>query len=1118
LQFNVGVYQTDSAALSLTGEAMRGFSFNRIICVVTLLYGLPAHAIDYFNVKDAQGKDFIELRFFSTSDIAYDGDEDDPIRSTWNLSAIQKERLIDGVSYWGNIIKRSANGAKAIFNIGTIDDLNAYAYSPMDLDLLPSNTYVQMRLLSSYNSLYNNAHAVISIGKLPWNDAPLASQIPTELNGMHLSATAAHEIAHALGITSSAFEGSDTAGVYAPYFAETLNAWSAGLRDDNGNAAKADQEIWCSGCSNPATSDYFDLRNDRGYFTGTHVNDVLAGAMSGVPVKILSVNGGVDDNYMSHIELKNSMMSHQNYRNYVAFMEAELAVMQDLGYDIDRRNFFGSSIYGNGLTVINNNGYFRRNGSGTAYQANTYNPTQLGLGLHIYGSNNTVTQRADLLSSGSGGAGIRIDGEGNALTIGSGTRVHANGINGRGVMFTYGKNHTFTHLGDIQATGTNGIAASFDFGNNMVINAIDYRGSYIHYVENVQVATLPELDGPLVTRFDVSGSLTGKYASIFMSANAYVRNINIMQGAKLAGDIISEYSQKDSNNAQRLTNLSFGYQKDSNGVSNGVVDADFKFRFDGNITGIDNLHVQMLGGHTTLNGDHTLYSMLVAENAILAGKSTYELNTAGTFVNHGTILADAGNSFSINGSYTQSSTGTLKVTVNGNRQLRTLSINGDAILDGSLIIELEGGWFSNGFNFTTDQWVTANNISGAFDTLHINALSPTLTITKDTSLPNGQHGIIITRQAGAYSSFAQDGNDKNVGRAIDHLASTSTSLRPLLSAMDFSSMDGSDIHAAFDQLTPAAYNEMYTASLLREHQITNTLMTAWQGMSPESSAQWEVFAVPFTSGFSHDQHHHVTTGSGNITGIVFGAERREGDSFKIGAHGALSSSSATLTQEIKGKGASTAISGGLQLRFEPNPYSGLYALGTARLGVEMNKLDRTIIVSHYDSKLAGTWNNLVTNMTASGGWRWQTGQRSSIGAIAGVDYTMIKRPALTESGAGEALKLDQNTFNSFRVRLGGEWRSTLKTSSGHEFATHLQTSWHRNLLNNALKQTAHFVNDPDGSFDTSHDVIGANSLDIQAGVAYGIRQNMKLNGSLAATMWTGGGKSFTGAVSVNWQF
>ena len=98
------------------------------------------------------------------------------------------------------------------------------------------------------------------------------------------------------------------------------------------------------------------------------------------------------------------MMSHRAYSNYTTFLEVELAVMQDLGYKIDRRAYFGRSVYGNGWTINNTNGYFARNSDGTAYLNNTYSTVPLGVGLHIYGSNNTVTQSANILTRGTGGS------------------------------------------------------------------------------------------------------------------------------------------------------------------------------------------------------------------------------------------------------------------------------------------------------------------------------------------------------------------------------------------------------------------------------------------------------------------------------------------------------------------------------------------------------------------------------------------------------------------------------------------------------------------------------------------------------------------------------------------
>lgn len=297
---------------------------------------------------------------------------------------------------------------------------------------------------------------------------------------------------------------------------------------------------------NSVNNDSLSNASGHAYFKGENVAEVIKDVMLGYDkVNGIPINGWeADDLDMSHIELDNSLMSHQNWRNYLFYMEAELALLQDLGYEFDRKLYYGDSIYESNLNWQSDHGYYARQDG--KWLVGEYNPTEYGVGLHIYGKNNAATQSHDILSNGIAASGIRIDGANNALTIASGTRIHALGDYSNALLVVYGKNHIINHNGELKATGKEGMAINIDFGGNILGNVQEYRGSYMHQISGSNQDDLARYnpDGALVKSLNLSSnsSTIGFLTSIYIADNAYVENINISQGAKVEGDIISNWN------------------------------------------------------------------------------------------------------------------------------------------------------------------------------------------------------------------------------------------------------------------------------------------------------------------------------------------------------------------------------------------------------------------------------------------------------------------------------------------------------------------------------------------------------------------------------------------------
>ncbi|SHI63992.1 Uncharacterized conserved protein, contains a C-terminal beta-barrel porin domain [Anaerovibrio lipolyticus DSM 3074] len=635
-------------------------------------------------------------------------------------------------------------------------------------DPFPAGDYAYSRIIIGK---YMGAHREGAIDGW-WVDGDTV--LPTNEHAADYIAIFRHELGHALGIAindvTTDENGEELSGGNIPVndkneyykrFDDSLNNWSSHLVDQNLNPAKPGMQIMTSDFFNDLKkdhpevkeSDYFIVDNGEGdngdnltgrqgyaFFIGSDVTAALDGGtfygVNGLPVKGWEKEDGIFTFEGSHIETA-GIMSHRSYRNYTTFLEAELAVMNDIGYDIDRKAYYGRSIYNNGRTLINTQGYFARNADGTAYLNNTFSKVPLGIGLHIYGYDNNITQAANILTVGDGGTGVRVDGVNNTLIIPENTEIHADGYRGNGILVAYGRNHTVNQAGTVTANGEGGTGIRFDFGSNL-LGAPDseYRGSYIRYsrdidddgniteAENLKLTKMDsdefnsvadELNGPMVDNYNLSGTLSGDENAIYIGKNAFVKNININDGAKIYGNITSDwkqfgdaayegaYDEDEDNDNRDVLRLQYKGNFGKNGywysdyIPDLVTNLNFNtnLTYNGDITGEDNMKVNVNNGTLTYNGTANVVSVNVAEDAALYGgnfivneisdddfASDFTDDTTGNFYNYGSIGANSENSnMNIEGNLV--SNGELRGFAGGDNG--QIIVDGKASINGSML-------------------------------------------------------------------------------------------------------------------------------------------------------------------------------------------------------------------------------------------------------------------------------------------------------------------------------------------------------------------------------------------------------------------------------------------------
>lgn len=987
------------------------------------------------------------------------------------------------------------------------------------------------------------------------------------INSQSFTDIMAHEMTHALGMAGGLRPLNPHAAAWdqTSWVLDTSSAWTSRLYDVMGTKGVNGMVAFNAATpTNRSGGDFVlpDFNADPTQPMASHPGQVsFFPTFHGEAVdaltngKGLPVMGGnwadyrIDSgNVLGHTALTGTAMSYSMLRN-ILFPEVELAALKDMGYAIDLKQFFGKSYYPTNLGGFLTTDTTLPAGLVGAYLAETAetvintagfnSAASYGTGLHVYRDKLNVTQAANINASGYGAGGIRVDGVGNTVTIPSGVTVAANGSYGTGLLVSYGKGNVINLNGVVEATGPQGIGAHFG------ISAYTYS----YYWESVSLAgdnsddryfytkMNSDLYGALVDSFNIAGSLTGSSAAIRINPYTHVKAINFMQGATIKGDILSEW-----NPWYTYTPVNYGTAINV-GVSDaaGTPDTAFTMRYDGNMYGPASFNLNVAGGTFSYNGTYSGLTAAVQAGATLKGNATYQLYAdctdagqaapgGGTFTNAGTIAP--GNSIgavNIAGNFTN--TGTLLMEFNASGQTDTLNVSGvfnhNTAGGARVAVTPEGGYFSG---------ATAIPLAGMFSGAGGSTLptvidsfvapsSPTLSMTMSAG---PVYTVTTTRSAAAYSQYAASGEAAGLGRALDAIAgSAQGDMQQLLGALDFSAPGGGTITSSLPQLSPAAFNSSAQASVDANRMLSGALLRAMQ-QAPRSPVQgrssgdapevWSAFVMPY-GGAQHQRTQGDTPGyDGLDVGVFSGLEREFDAGLSAGFHAALTHRQVDVKTQAGAQTKTDSLYFGVQGQLRPDPSAGGHLHGMARLGIENNTSERTVVIGSYQRTSRSEWVSLAGASELGAGYDWRAGALS-FGPLVGLDYGFSWRPAVTEtSGGGADLKLDAASHHSLRSALGGQLRTEYRLDDGRTLQTGLRAQWLHDLLGGAYTTRGSFAGADGPVFASVSPAPDRDSLALQGNVSLLREDGFKCSAFAGTELFRQGYSSVEGGLSFSWDF
>jgi len=542
-------------------------------------------------------------------------------------------------------------------------------------------------------------------------------------------------------------------------------------------------------------------------------------------------------------------------------------------------------------------------------------------------------------------------------------------------------------------------------------------------------------------------------------------------------------------------------------------------------------NTNIASGILAINGSLTTDNVLVQLGAWLKGSGLIN----GNVINSGTVApGNSPGTLTINGNFTQTSSGTLQIEVADNA-FDQLIVTGQASLAGTLQAVAFGGHeFAYGDQVA---FLQAGSISGGFDNIVMSNPSQ----FRGRFLVNGGTGILLVAPT-SYTLVAQNQNQTNVARALDSFIGASGDRDAVSLALDLQTE--SQYGNAFAQIAPGFYqtltdtvieqttaqNQMLAQRLsavrlgvggfnvigLDQAAIKNdrdgkNVMDARSDkdiISPATATKWSVF-VQGNGIFSRVMNvSQVPNYRFNSGGFIVGADYTfGGESIGAVSTGGKSvvtaptvrDSSLTLGLYTGYQGTyakyanssnmsiNSALFGGYATYANGGFYSDLI-IGGAYNGY---RASRSIDFSTIDRTARSTPNGGSFSTYLDLGYDWKVGG-FTFGPIVSGQYVYAGTSPFTENGADSLdLRVSQQNANSLRTNLGGRVAYTWQVADNITIIPEGRLFWQHEYLNGPSTIGASLDGGNGPGFDFQTSAPGRDSVFAGVGVSanFGDRWN-----------------------------